>query len=85
MVRWLLAVWGLALVSSSLASAHGTTVALGGIVDGIGQIQFGFRPLSGPFAQSAQCHLDIAGAKFDGIVKILVLALVPNLHRPTLA
>ena len=34
MVRWLLAVWGLALVSSSLASAHGTTVALGAFRDG---------------------------------------------------
>ena len=52
---------------------------VGGVLDRARQIELGFGALAGPFAQTAKCDLDIAGAQFDRIVEIFVFALVPDL------
>ena len=53
---------------------------VGGVLDRARQIEFGLRTLTRPFAQPAQRHLDVARAELDGVVQVLVFALVPHFH-----
>ena len=57
----------------------------GGAADGAGHVQLFGRALADPFAQAAQGDLDVAGAELDGVVEVLVLALVPDLDRLAVA
>src|SRR5690554_1518841 len=53
----------------------------GGIADGAVDIKFLRSSLAGKLAQPPQCHLDIAGAEFQGIIIITEAALIPHLDR----
>ncbi|MCY1284770.1 hypothetical protein D9M70_336870 [compost metagenome] len=55
------------------------------MVDGAVDVQLFRRAFAGELAQAAQGDLDVAGAQLDLVVEVLVLALVPDLHRPALA
>ena len=53
--------------------------------DGVGHVELDLGALARELAQAAQCQLDVARADLDGVVEVLVLALVPHLDRTALA
>jgi len=55
------------------------------VVDGAVDVQLFGGAFTGELAQPAQGQLDVAGAQFDLVVEVLVLALVPDLYRLALA
>ena len=57
----------------------------GGGADGAVEVEFFCRPLAYPSAQAFQGHLDVARAQFDGVVEVLEIALIPDLHRAAVA
>jgi len=52
---------------------------LGRALDRAVQVKLFGRAIPGPLAQAAEGDLDVAGAQFDGVVEVLVFALVPDL------
>ncbi len=57
----------------------------GRLADGGVDVELLRGPLAGELAQPAQRHLDVAGAKLQGVVVVAEAALVPHLHRPAVA
>ncbi len=51
---------------------------VGRVLDRAGNIEFDLGTFARPFAQTPERHLDVARAEFDGIVEVLVFALVPD-------
>ena len=47
--------------------------------NGVVEVQFFFCTRAGKLSQPPQCHLYVAGAKLDRVVKVLVLTIVPGL------
>ena len=56
-----------------------------GAADGVVEIQLFGAPSRAKLAQAAQRDLDVARAEFELVVVVLVLALVPDLHRAAVA
>ena len=58
---------------------------LGGGADGAVQIKLLRRPVTRPFAQAAQGHLDVARSELHAVIKVAVFALVPDLDCAAIA